>query len=243
MPSNLIVIVVVQSIVLIAVLVFQWRAGRRISINWPLATLTGIVFGTLMDLVLGAYGIFAYRLHGLAEAPIKPHDLPVAVLLFNALASYGIASVTVSTIASRVVSKEPSVLGFRIGIVLFTVCGFLGVISLPTASISSMFAWGATIISAGELVLCLNGTQGPFLALLTTRDWKPLLNLWGLCLFVGVTYEITNLFFPFWVWLPSVALNQGILTVIIAFFGYVALLHPMAVLYVLIADKSRRPTS
>lgn len=237
MPTNLIIIVLAQAIILLIMLMFLKRTRQSSTINWPVAIGIGAGFGVLMDLVLGAYGIFAYLLPGWTKVPIDPRKLPVQVLIFNAIASYGLASASIAAIAPSIVVASRRNRGWSISTGLITVGGLLGVLLIQTASVGMMFAWGLVIIGTGELALHIAGKAGPFLAVLAKHDWHPLVRLWLCSSFLGATYEIINIMFPFWVWLPGSSINQTLLVGIIVSIGYVALLHPMAVLYILLNDR------
>jgi len=239
MQRNLLLIVIVQSIVLAVVLIWRRRRSGDATLNWIAAIAVGAVFGLAMDLSLGAQDVFAY--HPLAGQPlaVQPRRLPMLLLIFNAIASYGIASVTAAAVAPRLVTLSRPGTGWALVLALAAIAGIGGVLLLPNGSLAILFAWGVVLIASGELALWGRAKSGPFLSLAAVRDWHPLSRLVRLSLLVGLSYELANAAFPFWVWLPGSSLGPIGLAALIALIGYVALLHPLTVLYLLVTDAHR----
>jgi hypothetical protein len=238
-PVNLIVIVIVQAITLALVIRLFGRRSRLTLSDWLLAFAIGLSFGILMDAILGTYGIFDYLPHGTSSVPVPPRDLSVPVLLFNALASYGTASATVAAVWPRFLGGRGVSRRWLIVCGAIAFVGELGILLLPAGSVELLFAWGATITALGELVLVVNGKCGPLLALFAARDWRPFGRFWLFSVLVGAVYELVNGLARFWVWLPQSQLNETLLRLLIAVVGYLALFHPILVLFVLLRKDTK----
>ena len=234
MPGNLIVIVACQAALLIAALVLFRIANQRVGISWLLAGGIGVGFGVFMDAVLGIHGIFAYLPNGPQAPFVRPKDLPLEVLIFNALASYGVAAATVATISARVVTAGTPATSWSSRLTIAPLFGSIAVTLCAPASVPMMVAWGAILIGGGELALYVSGRSGPFLSLLSGSGWKPVVTLWAFSFVIGSIYEVCNTLFPFWIWLPGADVDTFRLKVLISTLGYMALMHPMAVLYILL---------
>lgn len=102
-----------------------------------------------------------------------------------------------------------------------------------------MFAWGVVIIGCGELIMLLCGIAGPVIALLTGSAMQ-LATLWGFSIGIGFIYELANLFFPFWVWLPGSEQSSPGARALVVILGYVALSHPIIVFWALL--RRRQPS-
>ncbi|MCW9060057.1 MAG: hypothetical protein OQL11_14410 [Gammaproteobacteria bacterium] len=239
-PANLLIIVVVQALVLITLLVLSGRFSIEHKIDWKIALGVGVGYGMLMDALLGGVGVFAYLFGEPSSGYTSPNELPIFLLVFNAVASYGLAALSVAVIAPGIIRplKIHANLPLLVGVVLiFSLC--LAIIT-PAHSLWLMFAWGAVVISFSELLLCHGGKGGPILAFITDRDYRPLLVLIGFSVVVGSIYEIVNIVFPFWVWLPGSSVSLWILTLLVVLLGYFVLFYPMATLYVLISNHQRK---
>lgn len=237
MPENLVIIVFAQAALFVALILGLQHFGFIQGLDWPIAIGVGVGFGMLMDLVLGAYGIFGYHPAGHASQAVNPRDLPLHVLLFNAFASYGLASLSIATIAPHLVVSYRRTRNWSVRLGLVTTCGLLAVMIVPDRSVAMMFAWGIVIVGAGELALYVGGKTGPVLAFVAAKNYWPLLRLVSFSATVGISYESTNLAFPFWEWLPGSPSSKTTLVALVALVGYVALFHPMAALYVILTDR------
>ncbi|MBA3494022.1 MAG: hypothetical protein H0T87_07890, partial [Gammaproteobacteria bacterium] len=226
-PQHLIYIVLVQFAFFVATKAISRRFGLTTQSNVFLSVAVAVAFGILMDVVLGAYGIFGYTLDGRPETSIEPRQLPLAVLLFNAIASYGLTVATVATVAGMFsLPVAPSRLWKRITAVVLSL-GLFGVATSHRASITMMFSWGIVIISGGELLLASGKQTGPFLALFAHVNFAPVLRMWAFSFVVGLFYETANWLFTFWIWLPGSNYATSIIRVLITVAGYVAIIHPI----------------
>lgn len=241
MPTNLLLIVAVQAAAFaVAALSLRGTSAWQ-RLDWPVAIGVGVGFGILMDLVLGEHGVFAYLPNADRGAVVSPKELPVLVLLFNSVASYGLASLSVALIAPNLVVSFTRTRDWSIRLATATTLSLFAVLTAPERGLAMLFAWGAVIVSAGELWLYLCGKTGPVLALLAGKDPMPILRLTLFSSVLGVCYELANFFFPFWVWLPGSDITPIRLSSLVALVGYIALFHPMAVLYVSVSARSRMP--
>lgn len=238
-PTNLLLIVAIQAGVLLCLLFIAKRIGTSANIHWRVSIGAGVAFGVLMDSVLGNEGIFAYLPSGVDSTYSYPNELPLTLLFFNAIASYGIAALSVATIAQSLFEHPKSITNASLWIASFIVGGLFAVLLAPDDSLALMIAWGVAIIGASELLLYIGNRLGPIMLLLNKKNYRPTLNLFVFSLLVGAVYELANLAFPFWVWLPESSVSQGTLRIIITLFGYFVLFYPMAALYILIIDTQQ----
>lgn len=238
MPINLIYILVFQA--------FIWGIIRILPnsnpldrIQWMIVAATAILFGIAMDLVLGAFGIFAYLSEGPYAPPVEPHNLEIYLLLVNAFFSYGIAVATLALVAGSItVNYKRSIFWlFLMGIAAFA--GILGIIFSPEASFAVLFSWGLVIVSAGEFFLMLNNRAGPVVMILARQSYFPFFKLWIFSIVVGASYELVNLIFPFWVWLPDSGISQTMLRILMIFFGYFALFHAITTFWILFGERMK----
>lgn len=238
MPINLVYIVLFQAFIwgIIRILPNSNPLGRA---QWAIVAATAILFGVAMDLVLGASGIFAYLSEGPFTPPVEPHNLEIYLLLVNAFFSYGIAIATLALVVDSItVSYKRSIFWlFLTGVAVFT--GIFGIISSPEASFAVLFSWGLVIVSAGEFLLMLNDRAGPVVMLFVRRSYFPFFKLWIFSIVVGASYELANLVFPFWGWLPDSGLSQTTLRILMIFFGYFALFHAITALWFLSNAKRK----
>lgn len=239
-PTNLVIIVLVQAIILSVLLILLKRFGTAEHIDWPVAIVIGVGFGVLMDVVLGGYDIFAYLPAGHMMGYVDPRELPIQVLLFNAIASYGLASLSVAAITSHLVITCQRNRNRLLLLGLLTICGLLAVIIVPARSVALMFAWGTVIVGASELILYIGGKTGPVLALLSGKDHRPFIILFVFSAALGSIYETINAFFRFWIWLPGSSASATALSILVALVGYMALFYPMLALYAICkGDRNR----
>lgn len=234
MPINLVAIVVAQLITFAIIMQLFGRKTNLAISDWLLVVGVGTGLGLLMDAVIGTFGIFAYLPQGISGSPVVPRELPIHVLLFNAFASYGLASATVVPLSSHFLRQHSLSRRWMAVCGAVALCGVVGVLLFHPGSVAVLFAWGGTIIAFGELVLGVKRKTGPFLSLFTLNDWRPFGRFWLLCASVGAVYELVNSAFPFWVWLPDSHVSEVGMKTLIAVAGYLALFHPLVVLYVLL---------
>lgn len=235
-PTNLLVIVTIQAFVFLCLLLTVKLFGISGPIQWRVSFGVGIGFGVLMDSILGGDGIFAYLPSGPASAHLYPSELSFVLLVFNAIASYGIAALSIATIAPSLFENRYFIGKGSLWLGSLIVCGLFLVVLVPSHSLALMFAWGAVIIGFSELFLYLGKKTGPVLALFNEHNYRPFLKLFIFSSLVGSIYESANMAFPFWVWLPESSVNPNALTALVIFAGYFVLFHPMAALYTLLID-------
>ncbi|HUN91789.1 MAG TPA: hypothetical protein VMU33_07015 [Burkholderiaceae bacterium] len=248
MPRNLLAIVALQALTLAAARVVERRlpgARGSAAVAWPLAACIGALFGAMMDLVLGAAGVFAYLPAGAGTVPVEPRRLPVAVLALNAVASYGLAAVTVAPLATAIVGRGRLAPAWTWWLAAGALVGAVGASALPRAGVPLLFAWGVLIVSGAELALARRDRIGPVAALAARRDPRPLAVLVACSAAVGACYEAANVAFPFWAWLPGSTWFAGsdsrriLLAALVAMFGYVVLFHPIVSLMCLLAPQQK----
>lgn len=192
-------------------------APRRLVIG----ALVGLPVGLVFDVAIGWAGsIFHYA--GL--------ELKGSFLLLNSLLSYGLAIATVLTMN---VGGMPPYVGRHRRLALAVACLALVVLSLPLLLIpvdarspmEAMLLIGASVLAVSEVVALLSGRTGYLLQFAEGR-WKPALRIWLFAIATGVVYEITNHFFPLWVWAnqsPTPIVNMLLIVV----FGYFVLFLPI----------------
>lgn len=232
MPINLIYILLFQAFIwgLIRILPNSNPLDR---FQWMMVAITGLLLGLVMDLVLGAFGVFVYLPDGPFASTVEPHNLEIYLLIVNALFSYGIATATLALVADLItVDYKLSILWLVLmGIVIFT--GIMGIIFSPESSIAMLISLGVVIVSAGEFLLMLNDRAGPLVAMLFLKSSIPFFKLWIFSIVVGASYELANLVFPFWIWLPDSGLSQTLLRTIMIFLGYFALFHAITTFWII----------
>ena len=207
--------------------------GRKASLamtDWLLAFGVGAGLGLLLDAVIGTFGIFAYLPQGMTGPVVVPKELPLHVLLFNAFASYGVAS-----------RKSPHYRPVSYVSILFQDDGWLYVAPLPCVEwlVSCYFIQEASqCCSPGEPQSshlanssCASTRRLARFTLFALNYWRPLARL-SFVVRVGwlVLRRLVNSAFPFWVWLPDSHFSEVGLKALIAVAGYLALFHPWLVL-------------
>lgn len=238
MPINLILIVLAQ--------IFIWGLIRMVAnptsidpTQWVIIAIMGTFLGISMDTVLGTFGIFTYLANGVSETPVRPQNLSINLLVFNAFASYGVAFATTALVADSVVStntKKKSKSWVWITC-LANFIGIAGIILTERASFGMMVSLGIVIISFGEILLILKNQFGPLIALFSQESYLPFLKLWAFSISVGAGYEIANWIFPFWIWLPNSSIPTFWLRILIIFLGYFVLFHAMTTLWALFSSE------
>lgn len=233
MPTNLLLILGIQAVTCGVVHVIARNSRVGTLHHWLSATWFGFTLGILMDIILGDHGIFAYLPAG-EQTPVRPIELPVATLCFNAVASYGIAVATISVLAEHVTAVKEHPRFVMRATALVTTVGVAAIIVVSTGTLGMMFAWAVVIISCGELFLLTHRLTGPFVALVAGNSMAPLAKLWAFSAAIGIVYELGNWFFPFWVWLPNSYRSPLANSALVAILGYVVLIHPIVVFWALI---------
>lgn len=240
MPINLIFIIVFQA--------FIWGIVRSLpnsdSLNqkqWMIVAVTGLLLGVSMDLIFGIFGIFRYLPNGPTASAVAPHNLDLYLLLMNAFFSYGIATATLALVfGSLAVNHEKSTTLWLILLGIAIIAGIVGVMFSPERSIALLVSCGLVIVSAGEFILMLNHRGGPLIALLARKSSIPFLKLWIFSVVIGASYELANIFFPFWIWLPNSDFSQTFLRMLMILAGYFALFHPISMIWTLFNPKRKR---
>lgn len=236
MPINLFYIVLFQAVIWAIVRILP-NSSQLDKKQWATVAATGLLFGVSMDLALGAFGIFAYLPDGPQASVIEPHNLEIYLLLFNAFISYGIAVATLAMVADSMTVESECSTFWMTAMRIAIFAGILGVIFSPTASFAILFSWGLVIVSSGELLLMLINHAGPLVSMLSQMSYVPFFKLWTFSIMIGASYEIANLFFPFWVWLPNSGISTNLLRLLIILLGYFALFHAITTLWVLFGGK------
>ncbi|GEM_PF-807243 len=238
MPVNLLIIACCQAAIWAIVRLLP-HTGRIERYQWLKIAVIGTVFGILMDLLLGIAGLFAYLPEGAQAKPVEPKDLPLFLFFINAFLSYGLAVATTALIADSIIERRKSSKFWLFALGILVTLGTLGIFLSSPASLPMMFSCGMTIVAGGEFLLVINNQSGPLVLLFSNVSYLPFLKLWAFSILLGAGYEIANLYFPFWVWLPSSNISEINIRVLVIFLGYVALCHPIAVLWNFFGSKTK----
>lgn len=238
MPVNLVYIVLFQAFIwgLVRILPNSNPLDRS---QWAIVASIGLFLGIVIDLVLGAFGVFAYLSEGPFAPPVAPHNLEIYLLVVNAFFSYGIAAATLALTANLITIDYKRSILWLILMTAAILAGTIGIIFSPESSIPMLISWGIVIVSAGEFLLMLNDRAGPLVAMAGLRSYTPFIKLWIFSIVIGASYELVNIIFPFWIWLPDSEISQSILRTVMIFFGYFALFHAITVLWVLFNSNKR----
>ena len=205
--------------------------------------MVGLVYGVSMDILLGMAGIFAYLPAGPESTAVEAINLPIFLLILNAFVSYGLAVATTALIADSVVGENhsPNFPKYFTGAII--AIGAMGIFFSAPTSFFMMISCGAVLVASGELVLTYTKKCGPLVLLFSEKSALPSLKLWAFSMVIGASYEIANLFFPFWVWLPSAEIPDSWIRILVIVFGYFALFHSIAVIWHLINPESQKDSS
>lgn len=240
MPANFTVIAFCQAIIWGIVRILPHTSRLR-GWQWARVAVIGTLFGAVLDPLLGAAGLFGYLPQGPGTPAVEAAQLPVYFLFFNAFISYGLVLATTALVSDFFIDNknEQASLVWNIASGFIACFGIAGIILSPTGSLPMMFSCGLVIVTAGELLLGLYGRNGPLVLLCSGTDYRPFLKLWVFSILIGAGYEIANLFFPFWKWLPGTAIPEMWLQLLIITVGYFALIHPLATLWHLFGRRSK----
>lgn len=238
MPANLIAIACCQAAIWGIVRLLP-NAARIDRLQWLKVAGLGTFFGILMDLLLGAAGLFAYLPEGSQTMPVEPKNLPLFLLIFNAFISYGLAVATTALVVKSFIKNSKTPKFWRYATALLMGIGIVGIIFSPPASLAMMISCGIAIVAGGELLLAIDNRGGPLILLFSRQTYLPFLKLWAFSILVGTGYEIANLFFPFWVWLPGSNISGISIRILVIFLGYFALFHPIAILWKFFSSKTK----
>lgn len=229
MYTHFLIIILVQAL---TYAVLAWHTKRFLTLRELLVSgVFGVVLGMLFDVIVSALHLYTYvRDDGLTLS--YPWNLTLPELLTNGALSFGL-----TVAAAKVILEKQTSLPDTVRIKLFTL--FLTLLNLSLFSLIFthkgtlvlMILSGIIIVSTGELMLLIRKKYGPVGELLTRSLLQRTLRLWFYSVLIGAACEVTNLFFPFWQWLPESNLSPFMMIPIITLFGYAALLHPMIVFW------------
>jgi hypothetical protein len=230
MPTNFYIIIFIQFFVYLH---FAWKYEHRFlnKKDLVLSALFGIIFGFLLDITASSLHLYTYIRDSILN-PARPWNLTLLELIINGALSYGLATATTKTLLTKSVPIEgkkrlkPALL-FLLLIVVTTYAMF----QVVSGTILMMFLLGTWIVSCGELLLLAKRTMGPVTELITLRNVSTSVSLWWRITLVAIFYELTNMLFPFWSWLPGSLVPQSAIEIIIIVAGYYALLHPSIVFW------------
>lgn len=231
MPFNFFVIIFVQ-ILTFLVLFSKYNHGHKFGIKELLVSiLWGIMIGISFDILLATLGVYSYRSTSPSYKAF-PWGLSFVQLIVNGIFSFGPAVAAAYYITPKAhplknVFHKKVIATCMLGVLVISVT-LLFVVRSP---LILLFAVGLSIISIGELVLVFRSKIGPMLSLILVRDYATLFRIWGMVIVIGLLCEVTNYFFPFWVWLPKAHYPHLWIETLIIIFGYVALFHPMIVMW------------
>ena len=238
MPQNLIIIAFIQAVIFGAV----WFLPQTPSISlkhWGKISVVGLLYGIVLDILLGMAGIFAYLPAGPQSMPVEAINLPVFLLILNAFVSYGLAVATTALIADFVVRKDLTSKFSNYILATVFLIGMMGIFFSTPTSFPMMTSCGVVLIASGEILLTFSKKCGPLTLLLSENSTLSFLKLWIFSVIVGACYEIANFFFPFWMWLPSAEIPEFWIRILVILFGYFVLFHSIAVIWHLInAEKA-----
>lgn len=196
----------------------------------------GLIGGLLFDVIFGALGVFSYQSKN-PNNSFYATGLSLYQLILNGIFSYGLAIATARYITPKIragkkdtIKKNTIKKDTALVLALLVLISF-GLSFLYTFGISTLFMYGVGILALGECILVLTGKSGPFVSLVFTRNYSSFMRLWANSILIGFLYEMVNLLFPFWIWLPRFYPSQVGLEFLIIIFGYMALFHPIIVFW------------
>lgn len=226
MPLNFFIIITIQ---VFTYLLLTWKKKHLSFKEFYFSSIVGIILGFFFDITLSTLGIHTYIRDTELLIP-NAWNLTSIELLCNGLLSYGIAVVTAKILAGT--STEIRGRSQRNFLIFFTTIFIVSIIAVffskhGTLLLASLC--GLTIVACGECVLLLRKRTGPLTELMLGHNLSISLLLWLKIIAVGIVYESTNHFFPFWSWFPNIAYSHLILETGVIVFGYIVLLHPMIV--------------
>lgn len=228
MPINFYFILLGQVAVLLVVMRLRngtFLSGKELLIS----AVVGCLVGLMYDVTLGTGAVFAYV--G-SEYSFWLTTLSIGQILVNGIFSYGLSMATVRYLPQLSTGLP---LQHRIQVLCVTITAVIvsGIAAylVESGSIAAMVTYGAVIVAAGESLALLVGSIGPVWSVLAARATQPALTAWAWIIGIGFCYELTNFFFPFWQWLPGSAYDLLHIETLVVLFGYVALFHPMMVVW------------
>jgi len=223
---NFVLLVTVQWGIGVALAGAMRARVKQIVAACAIGLLLGIPFGLGFDLLIGRNaGIFGYYLP------------PRAGFIFlNGLLSYGAAVATAAFFPRLILPDAASEVEHRKLVLLFwlLILGAALVSFIYAAGpLGSMFRAGAIILALGEVVAALCGRRTALAALVHGMP-GPLLKFWAAAAGIGALYEIVNLCFPVWHWVPIDSAVSWPVEFVVVAFGYVVLFHPLRLIWQLI---------
>lgn len=239
MPVNLVYIVLFQAFIWSLVRILP-NSNPLDRFQWAIVAITGLLLGIIMDLALGAFGAFAYLSEGPFASPVAPHNLEIYLLVVNAFFSYGIAVATLALVTDFITVDYKRSILWLILMIAAVMAGIIGIMFSPKSSLPMLISWGVVIVSAGEFLLMLSDRAGPLIAMLALNYYTSFFKLWIFSIVIGASYELVNLAFPFWIWLPDSGISQSLLRTLVIFFGYFALFHAITTFWVLLNSKKEK---
>lgn len=218
------VIVTVQIIIFFILALLRQQSARSIIHCLLFGAIVGSAIGFVFDIAVGSLqDVFVYYI-----------PQTIGFTLVNGVLSYGTAMATASVFPVDLQSIRTSLIShlkvrdtFAV-ILLLVLSTILLVYRMPSA-VLRIFVVGCVIIAIGEFVALLYKRLGPIFQALG-GDYRAIASLWLFSVVVGLAYELTNHFFPVWVWVSLSGLPQPYSDVLIVGFGYVVLFHPMLVI-------------
>jgi hypothetical protein len=232
MLKDFFIIIFVQAVTLLG-FYFRYNRIRRLGVQELLiSALYGVVLGALFDILLSMLGLYTYR----STSPMYqsiPWGLSPLQLIVNGIFSFGLCVAAAYYITPQAKTCH-SMVQRRIVIVILLGVIIASVVTLVFCKhpLVLLFAAGLSIVAAGELVLIVRSKIGLFLSILLTREYITVMRVWCLIMLIGVICEVVNYYASFWIWLPhNNEYPRYLLELLISIFGYIALVHPMIVMW------------
>ncbi len=239
MSTNFLIIVIVQFFVYLFVVKITKQKFLPLRLIMVSAS-AGTVIGLPFDILLGNLGLYTY-LPNTIEGASNPTGLTFLELIINGIFSFGLAVATAKLLANNFTSSQSRkieiALVFPFSLLFLTALYFCFI--LPKNSIALMFACGFFIVSLGELLLLLLRRRGLLAMLVNDFNIKKLVRVWLILFMIGLACEITNFFFPFWIWLPGHSHSTFLILTLMTTLGYIGVIHPMIIFWQLLGTSKK----
>jgi hypothetical protein len=231
MPYNFWIIIIVQFIIFTSFYFHNRGSMKTLPKVLLLSAIAGLIGGFLFDVIFGTLGLFSYH-SSVTKESFYSTGLLLKQLIFNGIFSYGLAVATAKYLTPPLQGSNGSEVKKGTALLLTLVILLSLILSFVLDfGIGALFIYGTGILALGELVLVLNRQEGPLLSLFLTRKYSSFIRLWADIVLVGFLYEVVNMFFPFWTWLPHFDYSHVSIKFLVTVFGYVVLFHPMMVFW------------